>query len=124
MTKRREAFQHLIWIDGVPKQYSHYVWHENTGYWPVSGEIIHHIDGDHQNEDFSNLALMTKSEHAHLHNTERWNSKEGVGKGCIVDKRVGKWGPYRYLVTKHKGKQTWKYLGRTDTCMAANKEVE
>ena len=36
-----------------------------------------------------------------------------VGKGCIVDKMVNKWGPYRYRVTKHKGKQTWKYLGRT-----------
>lgn len=47
-----------------------------------------------------------------------------VGKsGCIVDKMVGKWGPYRYLVTKHKGKQHWKYLGRTDKCIAANKKV-
>ena len=34
--------------------------------------------------------------------------------GCIIDKMVGKCGPYRYHVTKHKGKQTWKYLGRTD----------
>jgi len=47
-----------------------------------------------------------------------------VGKGCIVDKRVGKWGPYRYLVTKHKGKQHWKYLGRTDKFIKASKEVE
>lgn len=44
------------------------------------------------------------------------------GEGCIVDKRVGKWGPYRYLVTKHKGKQTWKYLGRTRDFIEVNKE--
>ena len=25
--------------------------------------------------------------------------------GCIVHKRVGKWGPYAYRVTKKKGKQ-------------------
>lgn len=37
-----------------------------------------------------------------------------VNGGCIIDKMVGKCGPYRYHVTKHKGKQTWKYLGRTD----------
>lgn len=41
-------------------------------------------------------------------------SKGLVNDGCIVDKMVGKCGPYRYHVTKHKGKQTWKYLGRTD----------
>lgn len=35
------------------------------------------------------------------------------GSGCIVDKKVGRWGPYRYHVTKHKGKQHWKYLGKT-----------
>lgn len=35
------------------------------------------------------------------------------GGGCIVDKMVGKWGPYRYRVTKHNGKQTWEYLGKT-----------
>ena len=37
-----------------------------------------------------------------------------VNGGCIVDKMIGKCGPYRYHVTKCKGKQTWKYLGRTD----------
>ena len=32
--------------------------------------------------------------------------------GCIVHKRVGKWGPYAYRVTKKKGKQDWYYLGK------------
>jgi hypothetical protein len=27
---------------------------------------------------------------------------------------VGKCGPYLYHVTKYKGKQTWKYLGKAD----------
>jgi len=34
--------------------------------------------------------------------------------GCLVIKTVRGFGPYAYRVTKHKGKQTWKYLGRAD----------
>ncbi|MBY8999049.1 MAG: hypothetical protein KGD60_15085 [Candidatus Thorarchaeota archaeon] len=42
--------------------------------------------------------------------------------GCIVDKMVGKWGPYRYRVTKHQGKQTWKYLGKTSRLVSMSDE--
>lgn len=31
------------------------------------GEIVHHIDGNKRNNDPSNLAVMTQSEHARLH---------------------------------------------------------
>jgi hypothetical protein len=34
--------------------------------------------------------------------------------GCVVSKMVNKWGPYDYLVRKVNGKQTWKYLGKSD----------
>ena len=98
-----------VTVDGVQKKHSHYVWFLNTGYWPDfknKQEVIHHIDGDHQNNDFSNLQLMVNTTHLELHNPSRG--------GCIVDKMINKWGPYRYLVTRRKGKQTWKYLGRTD----------
>jgi hypothetical protein len=101
-------YHKYVTIDGVQKRNSHHVWFLNTGYWPDfenKREVIHHIDGDHQNDDFSNLQLMTNAEHSTLHN---------IGEGCIIDKMIGKCGPYRYHVTKHKGKQTWKYLGRTD----------
>lgn len=33
----------------------------------LSDEIVHHIDGDKQNNDESNLALMTMSAHARIH---------------------------------------------------------
>ena len=42
------------------------------------------------------------------------SEKNGLVSGCIVTKWVGKWGPYRYAVSKKNGKQTWKYLGRAD----------
>jgi len=40
--------------------------------------------------------------------------ENGLVRGCIVKKWVGKYGPYLYAVTKKHGKQTWKYLGRVD----------
>lgn len=101
-----EAIEDLPTRKRVVKPYSHYVWFQNTGHWPDfknKQEIVHHIDGDISNDDFSNLRLMTKAEHSTFHN---------IGEGCIVRKMVGKCGPYLYHVTKHKGKQTWKYLGK------------
>lgn len=76
MTKKRAAYRRTIQIDGVTRPYSHYVWHENTGYWTVRGEVIHHIDGDHQNDDFSNLQLMSDFEHRSLHHLGKHLSEE------------------------------------------------
>ncbi len=41
-----------------------------TGIIPNSDECIHHIDRDKTNNEFSNLRLMTKSDHAKLHQIE------------------------------------------------------
>lgn len=46
-----------------------------------------------------------------------------VGNGCIVVKTVNGYGPYAYRVTKRKGKQTWKYLGRADKLGLVTKRV-
>lgn len=36
--------------------------------WPLMpGEIVHHIDGDHRNNDPDNLAVMTQGEHMREH---------------------------------------------------------
>ena len=37
----------------------------------MSGEVVHHIDGDVTNNALDNLQVMTQSEHMTLHNTER-----------------------------------------------------
>jgi len=34
----------------------------------LSGEVVHHIDGNKKNNDISNLRLMTNGEHVSLHN--------------------------------------------------------
>ena len=66
-------FHKKVRIDGIKKNKSHHVWFLNTGYWPDyknKREVIHHIDGDNQNDDFSNLQLMTHAEHTSLHSLQ------------------------------------------------------
>ena len=75
-TRRNLPTRRKILIDGVRKLHSHYVWHRNTGYWPADGEVIHHIDDNCGNNEFNNLALMTRSEHNRLHHIGRSRSKE------------------------------------------------
>lgn len=69
MSKNRLPRRH-IHINGKQKLYSHYVWHAHTGHWPIfPDEVVHHIDGDTTNDEFSNLQLMSDSEHKSLHNS-------------------------------------------------------
>ena len=54
---------------------------KNIGRKLNSNEVVHHIDGNKSNNDLSNLALMTRSEHARLHaieaNKTRRRNKRG-----------------------------------------------
>lgn len=45
----------------------HQVWYENTGHVVQPNEVIHHKDMNKQNNDFSNLQLMSDVEHKKLH---------------------------------------------------------
>lgn len=45
-----------------------YVWEQKNGKIP-EGLIIHHIDENPSNDDISNLAMLTKAEHAMIHAT-------------------------------------------------------
>ena len=63
----------VLLVDGSKTQYSHYVWWQNTGYWPDwknKMEIIHHINEDILDDRFENLQLMTQREHMSLHKKE------------------------------------------------------
>lgn len=40
-------------------------------------EVVHHIDGNKQNNKPSNLQVMTRSEHNKLHMKEYWRKKRG-----------------------------------------------
>jgi hypothetical protein len=63
-------------------------------------------------EKSNHIGLMESKQRRQLRESESHIRSGLVSGGCIVSKYVGKWGPYLYHVTKHHGKQTWKYLGK------------
>lgn len=43
----------------------------------LQDEVVHHVDGDKQNNDINNLELMSRSEHTRLHQKMRKETKNG-----------------------------------------------
>jgi len=73
-TRKKIAFNKIrvghnkkVMKNGVRKRKSHWAWFEYYGHFPEKGAIIHHIDGDEENNNISNLQLMTRSQHTKLH---------------------------------------------------------
>lgn len=56
------------------------VWEEHTGIYPPKGMILHHKDGDKQNDCIENLELMAVSKHMSLHNRGERNPRYKAGK--------------------------------------------
>jgi hypothetical protein len=60
-----------VWSEELskPVKMYHYVWFRETGYWPnsKSDEQIHHIDGNADNNDISNLVLLKRDMHTKIH---------------------------------------------------------
>lgn len=51
----RYAYEHIV------------VWWIKTGELPTMGTEIHHINGDHRDNDINNLVLLSKEEHTEIH---------------------------------------------------------
>ena len=53
--------------DGI-KHYRYYKWLYEQHNGPIpDGYDVHHIDGNHYNNDLDNLQVVSRSEHMHLH---------------------------------------------------------
>ena len=63
-------------VNGKKERVSHIVLKKN-GHKLNTKDVVHHVDGDTQNNDLSNLRIMTKSEHTMLHNPRDY-SRYGV----------------------------------------------
>jgi hypothetical protein len=59
---------------------SHRIWNKHNPKSTIKGGnykyVVHHIDGNHENNDISNLQKMTHSEHTILHKTNSKHSKQ------------------------------------------------
>lgn len=61
-------------VNGRQVQKSHLVWNAYRPDNPVrDGEVIHHINGDPEDNRAENLVKMTLAEHEALHSRERWS---------------------------------------------------
>lgn len=63
-----------------------FVWRSETGRIIPKGYAVHHIDGDKNNNDFSNLALMSKESHAKLHGTT-WSEERIIKQRAILKEK-------------------------------------
>lgn len=69
------------------------VWENVTGKKLPKGYVIHHIDGNGKNNDFSNLQLMTRAEHNSLHAKLKREGKDVIDASdpdVIEDRRQSK----------------------------------
>lgn len=55
------------------------------GRWVTGAEVVHHIDGDKQNNDPDNLEIMTKEGHSQLHHALLGHTPSGRAKAARLD---------------------------------------
>lgn len=62
-----------VWIDGSGYKYEHrVVMEKHLGRALNRSEIVHHIDGNRENNDISNLQVMSKREHDLMTTNQRY----------------------------------------------------
>lgn len=66
--RKKNGLYRKILVDGKYVLEHRYVMEQSLGRKLVKGEEVHHINGNKQNNDISNLILLSKSEHSKLHN--------------------------------------------------------
>lgn len=62
---------------GTRRSFEHiYIWEQVNGSVP-DGYLVHHKDGNKQNNEIANLELMKWGEHTRLHSLQYWQKKRG-----------------------------------------------
>ena len=65
-----------IKVGGKKVNEHRYVMEKHLGRSLRRDEVVHHKDGDKQNNDIQNLEVLSLSEHSRMHNTDRVVSEE------------------------------------------------
>lgn len=71
MSAARIGKNNAHWKGGYSSGYAQRIWHKWWRQNTPEGYAIHHVDGNRRNNDITNLALVTCSEHARIHNRRR-----------------------------------------------------
>ena len=74
----------LVRAQGHPKAYSHghymqehiLVMEKHIGRYLDNNEVVHHKDGNRQNNNIENLELMTRSQHMVYHRASDWRDQK------------------------------------------------
>lgn len=80
-TKGKSGYKYVWFADGSGMPEHRYIMENALGRKLEPTEHVHHIDGNRENNDISNLMVLTKSEHSRLHrNKEIREGKELFGR--------------------------------------------
>lgn len=66
-TVGKDGYKYIWWADGTGTKEHIYIMEQSIGRKLRKDECVHHIDGNRQNNDLSNLRLMTRGDHSKLH---------------------------------------------------------
>lgn len=78
-------------------------------------EIVHHIDGNRQNNSLGNLEVLTRSEHSKLHSRRRWKGHRVNSRCSVCGKRISK--PMYYIQKYYNGDiEDYKKRGMCRNC--------
>lgn len=71
LSKSMLASKNSQWKGGSSTNYEYRIWEEHWRETPPKGYLIHHVDRNPKNNHIANLALITRSTHALIHNAHR-----------------------------------------------------
>lgn len=113
--------------EGVERRLHRAVWVYHNGKIP-KGMHVHHIDGNKDNNDISNLTLLSAKEHMGLHNTSErltkwWHSEKGkkANKKGVKNARAWHSSEEGYKWHSEHQKQSIKKMVVEETCLECGK---
>lgn len=86
VSKKKDDYQYIKMENGTWRLYHHYLWEQAHGPIPP-GHMVTFLDGNTQNTDLNNLALISRTEQMHLMKDDlRFDNPELTKTGILIAK--------------------------------------